>query len=118
MNGASKRGAMVCALALGLGMMAGCQNQMSATPGCPCEPGAKHTLAMTGTTVQVVNDRCPIAGSHSVGKDRVQDVALVRDFRGKKVGFCCENCLPVWDKLSDERKQAALDAAMDKKVSG
>lgn len=96
----------------------GCAKQSSATPGCPDKPGEAHDLAMTGKTVRVVNTHCPIAGSHTVGKNMLQDAALVREFKGQNVGFCCQHCLPVWDKMSDEKKQAALDAAMGKKTAG
>ncbi|MBY0313212.1 MAG: hypothetical protein K2W85_14165 [Phycisphaerales bacterium] len=112
------RGAAILAGAAMIGGFAGCGQQSSATPGCPDKEGEAHDLAMTGTKVRVVNAMCPIAGSHGVGKDMVQDAALVREFKGQNVGFCCQHCLPVWDKLSDEKKQAALDAATSKKSAG
>ena len=29
---------------------------------------------------------------------------LVREFGGKKIGFCCAGCPPKWDALADEKK--------------
>ena len=61
-------------------------------------------------TVATVNAKCPMMGN----KFNSAKVApeLVRDFDGKKVGFCCAMCLPKWDKLSDDDKKAKLAAAM------
>jgi hypothetical protein len=59
---------------------------------------------------QVVNDVCPITGKkfepYNLPDDRM------REFKGSKVGFCCPNCPPTWDKLSDSEKQKKLDEAM------
>jgi len=38
--------------------------------------------------------------------------SVVREFNGKKIGFCCPSCLPKWDKLSDDAKKAALAKVM------
>ncbi|MDP6543182.1 MAG: hypothetical protein QGH60_04270 [Phycisphaerae bacterium] len=61
-----------------------------------------------GGTVATVNGKCPVMG----GTFNQAKVApeLVRDFSGKKVGFCCAGCLPKWDALSDEDKTAKLAA--------
>jgi hypothetical protein len=58
--------------------------------------------------VQVVNDKCPIMGG-AINPAKVP-AAQTRQFKGQTIGFCCTNCLPAWDKLSDEQKQAKLDA--------
>ena len=33
---------------------------------------------------------------------------LVREYKGKKIGFCCPPCGPKWDKLSEEKKDAFI----------
>ena len=62
-----------------------------------------------GETKKVDNAKCPIMGT-KLDKDNVP-VDLTREFKGQTVGFCCPNCPPAWDKLSDDEKQAKLDAA-------
>jgi hypothetical protein len=61
---------------------------------------------------KVVNARCPIMGN-KIDPGNVPD-DLTREWKGKKIGFCCAACPPKWDKLSDEEKQEKLDAAMAK----
>ncbi|MHC4607326.1 MAG: hypothetical protein ACYTAF_10425 [Planctomycetota bacterium] len=51
--------------------------------------------------VGFVNEKCPIMGGAPVADQ-------VREFNGKKVGFCCPGCPEAWDKLSDKEKEAAL----------
>jgi len=60
--------------------------------------------------VTVVNARCPMLGT-VLQPDLVPE-GLVRVFKGQKVGFCSPACLPAWDKLTDEQKQAKLQAVM------
>lgn len=57
-------------------------------------------------TVAVVNSVCPI-GEDPIDSKAVE-ASLTRNWRGKKVGFCCEGCLPVWDEMSDADKEKAL----------
>ena len=61
-------------------------------------------------TVATVNAKCPMM-SDSFDKTKVAP-ALVRDFAGQKVGFCCAACPDKWDKLTDAEKTAKLAAAM------
>ena len=51
---------------------------------------------------RVINTKCPIMG----GKVDPATVPpnLVREFGGKKIGFCCAGCPPKWDALADEKK--------------
>ena len=77
------------------------------------EHGAKCPMCgkmMMGKEPTVINSVCPISGK----KINPYDVSdnRIREFHGKKIGFCCPNCPSAWDKLSDEDKQAKLDAAM------
>ncbi len=55
------------------------------------------TLAAAGIT----NTKCPIMG------DPI-DPKYTTKFMGKKIGFCCEDCLPKWEKLSDAEKTKKL----------
>ena len=70
---------------------AGCSDSvMDATPA---------SAAMT-----FVNTVCPIMG----GKVDKEDPTLVREWNGKKVGFCCPPCLEEWDELTDAEKSDKL----------
>ena len=54
-----------------------------------------------------VNDHCPIMGGE-VTADGGQAV-----WNGQVIGFCCPECQPAWEKLSDEEKSAKLAKAGD-----
>jgi len=56
----------------------------------------------TGTTF--LNAECPMMGGEI-------DEELVAEFGDGKVGFCCAKCIPKWEELSAEEKQAKVDAA-------
>ncbi|MHC4166296.1 MAG: hypothetical protein ACYSWQ_05010 [Planctomycetota bacterium] len=49
---------------------------------------------------------CPITGS-PIGINMI-DESLTRDYKGRKVAFCCAGCPSAWDKLSDPQKQAKV----------
>jgi hypothetical protein len=66
------------------------------------------TTAPTTAPAQFANIKCPIMGS-AIDPAKVTP-ALTREFKGQKVAFCCGECPPQWDKLSDKEKQAKLDA--------
>lgn len=90
-----------------------------ANPGCPggerdAMAGPKVAESSDEPRVKVVNAYCPIAGSHSIGEARTTVASLTRDFNGKKIGFCCEDCPPVWDHMSEADKTAALNAVLAK----
>ena len=63
-------------------------------------------------TVACVNGTCPIMGN-PIDPAKVP-VSLTRVFYGQKVGFCCGDCPPAWDKLTDEQKAAKLAPVMAK----
>jgi hypothetical protein len=58
--------------------------------------------------VKVDNVRCPIMGM------AVSEVPEknVREYKGKKLGFCCGDCPAAWDKLSDSEKEKKFTEAM------
>lgn len=60
-----------------------------------------------------VNERCPISGKTIDMTNRPKD--CTRIYKGMKVGFCCPNCPPEWDKLTDTEKEAKLKASMPSK---
>lgn len=51
--------------------------------------------------VKVDNARCPIMGA------AVTEVPEnnTREYKGKKIGFCCSDCPAAWDRLSDSEKE-------------
>ena len=55
---------------------------------------------------QFANNRCPIMGS-PINTEKVTK-NLIRDYKGRKVAFCCAGCPSTWDKLTDAQKQAKL----------
>jgi len=85
----------VCSLAV----LGGCKKEEPATVG-----GNVETPKVT-----YANTKCPIMGN-VIDPEKVT-ADLVRDFKGQKVAFCCADCPPKWDELSDEDKAKKLAAA-------
>ena len=52
------------------------------------------------------NDRCPIMGSPIMPDKIAND--LIRDYKGRKIAFCCAGCPAQWDKLTDAGRDAKL----------
>jgi len=90
---------LAAVLAVGLG---GCGKDEAAPP---ARPGG----AAAETQPKFVNDRCPIMTDSVIDPDNVPPT-LVREFRGKKVAFCCAGCPAAWDRLSDDEKASKLAA--------
>ncbi len=63
------------------------------------EKGSTDLAALT--KAGIVNTKCPIMG------DPVS-TAYTTMHMGKKIGFCCEDCLPKWKALSDADKMKKL----------
>ena len=64
----------------------------------------------TQPAIKVVNVKCPITGNPLDPAKLTKD--LTREFKGQLVGFCCPNCPPIWDKLTDVEKEAKLKAVL------
>jgi pectinesterase len=74
------------------------------------EAAVEEKTAEAQAARKVVNSVCPIEGT-KIDPTNVPD-SQIREYKGKKVGFCCTVCPTVWDKLSDEEKDAKLQAAL------
>jgi hypothetical protein len=59
--------------------------------------------------IAVANTKCPITGG-ALSPDGVAE-NLTRDYKGQKIGFCCDGCPAEWDKLTDAAKDAELAKA-------
>jgi len=68
---------------------------------------AADPAAATDTAVTLVNTACPIQGGKANQKVTVE-------WNGNTVGFCCADCIPAWNELSDEEKTAQLASAESK----
>ena len=75
---------------LALLALVGCSKEPAATPG-----GTQASLG-----------KCPTCGQPAVA-----GVTQV-DYEGKKVGFCCAQCLEGWNKMDAAGKKAAYDKNM------
>ena len=67
-------------------------------------PVAEQNQTEPAPTVVLANTVCPIMG------DAV-DEKLTTIWNGKTIGFCCAECLPEWNKLSDDEKSEKLASA-------
>lgn len=74
-----------------------------------CRKETPEERAEAPAAVTYANTVCPMMGS--VIKPEKVTPKLVREFQGQKVAFCCAQCPPAWDKLSDAEKLTKLQAA-------
>jgi len=78
---------------------------VSSTLGCSkseTTPSAQDSQAAGSVTL--ANDVCPLMG----GKAKE---SVTVEWNGKTVGFCCADCIPGWEELSDEEKATKLAEA-------
>jgi hypothetical protein len=83
--------------------------------GCLCGPDEDKQVCESpkAGTIVTVNEYCAVNNNDPV------DPAIIREWKGQKVGFCCKGCLPRWAKMSDAEKDAAVASAVAKgKVTG
>lgn len=59
-------------------------------------------------TITSVNEYCPVQIADTV------DPAIVVEWKGQKVGLCCDNCKPMWAAMSAQDKDKALAIAVAK----
>jgi hypothetical protein len=60
------------------------------------------------------NVRCPIMGA-PINPDKVVK-NLTRDYKDKKIAFCCAGCPATWDKLTDAEKDGKLAKVKPKPI--
>jgi YHS domain-containing protein len=48
-----------------------------------------------------VNERC-ICDNEDIDPD------MIRNYKGKTIAFCSEDCMDEWDSLSDKQKEAKV----------
>jgi hypothetical protein len=58
-------------------------------------------------TVTSVNAYCAI-----MPEDPVDPATANVEWKGQQVGFCCAGCVPKWNKMTPEQKDAALAKAI------
>jgi|KBSSwiStaDraftv2_1062776.scaffolds.fasta_scaffold200134_3 hypothetical protein len=68
----------------------------------------------TPATITVVNTICPIAGDDFARHEMPAD--LTREWKGTKIGFCCEHCVPKFDKLTTAEKDNVRSLALVNKA--
>jgi hypothetical protein len=76
--------------------------------------GPKVTSGSESDLVPVVNAWCPIVSENPVSSTKSKSKSLTRNWRGQRVGFCCEACPATWDGLTDEQRSAALSRAISR----
>lgn len=56
------------------------------------------------------NTQCPLMNEHPVRATTSED--SVRLWRGKTVGFCCQDCAEGWDAMGEKERDEAFAAVM------
>ncbi len=70
--------------------------------GCEQAPEAVVSTA----AIELANTKCPIMGNPVKAEDTPPE--LIRDWNGKKVGFCCPPCLEDWAEMTDAERAEKL----------
>ena len=73
--------------------------------GCSEKEPPPAAPAATG----VINATCPIMGNPVNQANTPPE--LVRQYKGKRIGFCCAGCPGKWDQLPDDKKDELLAKA-------
>lgn len=89
----------------------------SAQPVQPAEP--RSTDAMAGPRIgasavepsAVVNGYCAVNHTEGVQGGR-NHARWVSEWRGQRVGFCCEDCLDAWRGMTDDQREKNLADAL------
>lgn len=84
--------ALTCALATG------CASKESAE-----SEDASKCLAVKEGTVTTANTMCAVNPN-----DPVDPAVTSAEWQGKKIGFCCNGCVPKWNKMTPAQKDAAV----------
>lgn len=87
--------AAITASALALIALAGCAS-------------SSKPAAAAADPARPVNKYCVIMDEHPSRGDASTTVM----YKGQAVGFCCEDCIDAWQKMSDAQKDATLKKAI------
>jgi hypothetical protein len=96
----------VCVRLAGLGMVAAALSLGACKSDDNMDNGHASAAATKVTTVNTV---CPIEGGSF--KQGSRDVSETRTWKGKTIGFCCEDCPEAFDKMSPADKDKVLAMA-------
>ncbi len=67
--------------------------------------GCSTSTSTSTPTTEPVNAHCPIMGGE------VQADGGTAVWNEQTIGFCCPECIPAWNRLTDEEKAAKLEQA-------
>ncbi|MEY3175130.1 MAG: hypothetical protein RLZZ436_3044 [Planctomycetota bacterium] len=69
-----------------------------------CEQAPNATVATTA--LELANTKCPVMGNPVNASEIAPE--LIREWNGKKVGFCCPPCLEDWAEMTDAERAEKL----------
>ena len=67
--------------------------------GCESDDSGDMATTQASASMGAINDTCPIMGGD------IDPNAMMADFGGTKVGFCCGKCINKWNAWSDTQKR-------------
>ena len=70
-----------------------------------CACASREESPVAPASVAAANARCPIM------PDLDADGHTFVEWKGRRVGFCCAECIERWDRLTDAQRARLLDAA-------
>jgi hypothetical protein len=87
----SSRLLSVCTL-LGIAAVAGCEQSAP--------------VSAAASALELANTRCPVMGNEIKADELAPE--LIREWNGKRVGFCCPPCLEEWAEMTDAQRAEKL----------
>ena len=87
-------------LVLSCALLGGC-----ASSTCADTDDTSKCRAPKEGTVTSVNTMCAVNPN-----DPVDPAVASAEWKGQKIGFCCNGCVPKWNKMTDAQKDAAVAA--------
>ena len=89
-------------------ILVGCNQSTPTDTSGATDTQAGHATATTDAPLMTVNQFCLIMGG------KVASDGGTVEWNGKLIGFCCPECKPTWEKLTDEQKTEKLAEASHK----
>jgi hypothetical protein len=75
---------------------------VAAVVGCEQAP----EVAVSTAAIELANTKCPIMGNPVNATDLAPE--LIKEWNGRKVGFCCPPCLEDWAEMTDAQRAEKL----------
>lgn len=94
----------LAALALAAAVLTGCHNNKQSSGPVKDEMAERALGGPKASTAdsRTINSMCPIGGHEFNPVNHSEE--LVREYKGDKIGFCCDGCSTAWDAMGAKQR--------------